>query len=276
MDTGWQPYDARKCEYSQCPASGSFPGSSIAFDKQAALALNIPADMDVFNRFFNNPNSGNNPLAAPLKKTFDKYRDDPKNSPDEINIEGTGNLLGDLQIELSDVGALVFSELVQSPSLGVITREGFVDGWSDVGVDSVPKMRNVILQRRAQLPTDRQLFRNVYNHTFQLALQDKQKALPMEMATEFWRVLLQAPAWEWKSKNCPWLEWWIEFYEAKVKKAVNKDLWKQTLTFAEETVKDETLGFWSEESSWPSVIDEFVEWAKEEKGVGKGDAMEIS
>ncbi|KAF2160966.1 hypothetical protein M409DRAFT_37626 [Zasmidium cellare ATCC 36951] len=228
------------------------------------------------NAFFNNPSSGANPLAAPLKKLFDKYREDPKNAPDEINIEGTGNLLGELQIELSDVGALVFSELVQSPSLGVITRDGFVDGWSDVGVDTLPKMRNIILQRRSQLPTDRNLFRNVYNHTFQLALQDRQKALPMEMATEFWRLLFQAPAWEWKTKNSPWLDWWIEFCEEKIKKAVNKDLWKQTLTFAEETVKEETLGFWSEESSWPSVIDEFVEWVKEEKGVGKGDAMEIS
>lgn len=232
--------------------------------------------MNMFNRFFNNPSSGTNPLAGSLKKTFDKYRDDPKNAPDEINIEGTGNLLTELEIDLSDVGALVFSELVGSPSLGVITREGFVEGWSDVGVDTLPKMRNTILQRRAQLPTDRTIFRNVYNHTFQLAIQERQKAIPMETATEFWRVLFQAPAWEWKTQNCPWLDWWIEFYEAKVKKAVNKDLWKQTLTFAEETVRDETLSFWNEESSWPSVIDEFVEWVKEEKGVGKGDAMEIS
>ena len=59
---------------------------------------------------------------------------------------------------------------------------------------------------------------------------------------------------------------------------MNKDLWRQTLTFAEETVKDDTLGFWSEESSWPSVIDDFVEWVKTEKRAGggaNGDAMEV-
>lgn len=44
-------------------------------------------------------------------------------------------------------------------------------------------------------------------------------------------------------------------------------------------MKDETLGFWSEEASWPSVIDDFVEWVRTEKGRGGGaggtDAMEV-
>ncbi|SMY21545.1 unnamed protein product [Zymoseptoria tritici ST99CH_1A5] len=231
------------------------------------------------NAYFNNPSGGANPLKAPLNKLFDKYRDDPRNSPDEINIEGTGKLLGDLDIDLSDVSAFIFSEIVQSPSLGLITREGFVDGWSEAGTDKLPQMRNIVLQRRSELPTDKEMFKNVYNHTFVLALQEKQKGLPMEIAMEFWRVLLTAPSFDWRTDSTPWLEWWFEFYEAKVKKAVNKDLWKQTLTFAYETKKDDSLSFWSEESSWPSVLDEFVEWVKAEKraaGAGGADAMEIS
>ncbi|CZT19112.1 related to defective in cullin neddylation protein 1 [Ramularia collo-cygni] len=227
------------------------------------------------NAYFNNPTGGSNPLRTSLSKTFDKYRDDPKNTPDEIGVEGTGTLLQELDIEVADVAALVFSELVQSPSLGTITRDGFVDGFSDVGVDSLPKMRNIVLQRRSQLPTDKEVFKRVYNHTFVLALQEKQKGLSMEMAMEFWKVLFEKPAFEWRTASTPWLDWWFEFYESKVKKAVNKDLWKQILNFAQETMKDDTLSFWTEESSWPSVIDEFVEWVKTEKRPG-GDAMEIS
>ena len=49
------------------------------------------------------------------------------------------------------------------------------------------------------------------------------------------------------------------------KKSVNKDMWNETLKFAQLTLDDETLGFWNEEASWPSVIDEFVEWVKREK-----------
>jgi DCN1-like protein 1/2 len=86
-----------------------------------------------------------------MNKTFDKYRDDPRNEPDEIGVEGTGNLLGEMSIDLDDIGALVFSELVQSPTLGKITRDGFVDAAMETNADSVSKLRNVVLQRRSQV-----------------------------------------------------------------------------------------------------------------------------
>jgi len=76
----------------------------------------------------------------------------------------------------------------------------------------------------------------------------------------------------------PWLEWWIAFLEEKWRKAVNKDLWEQTLVFCEKTRADEGLGWWSEDGAWPGIVDEFVGWCKEVKGVGAGggggEAME--
>jgi DCN1-like protein 1/2 len=210
-----------------------------------------------------------------MNKIFDRYRDSPRDEPDEINVEGTGNLLSEMAIGLDDIGALVFSELVQSPSLGKITREGFTDAGMEVNADSVPKLRNAVLQRRSNLKTDRELFKNIYNHTFQLALQQGQKSLGPDEAVEFWRMLFSAAGFEWRTPRTPWLDWWLEFQQTKYKKAINKDLWKQTLNFAEQTLKDESLGFWSEESSWPSVIDDFVEWVRLEKRAANGDAMEV-
>lgn len=212
-----------------------------------------------------------------MNKLFDKYRDDPKNEPDEINVEGTQKMLGEMNIGLDDIGTFVFSELVQSPTLAKITREGFLDGCLDVNADSTTKIRNVVLQRRSQLSSDRDTFRNVYNHAFVLGLANNQKSLAQEVAAEFWTLLFSQQGFEWRTARTPWLDWWLEFQESKWKKAINKDLWRQTLTFAEETMKDETLGFWSEESSWPSVIDDFVEWIKTEKRPSGGgeDAMEV-
>lgn len=177
-----------------------------------------------------------------------------------------------MDVGLEDIGALVFSELVQSPSLGKVERDGFLSGCASVGVDSVPKLKNIVLQRRAQLHHDKQLFKNVYNHTYQLALQPGQKSLPLEMATEFWKMLFSSAGFEWRTPRTPWLDWWLEFQEAKVKRSVNKDLWRQTLNFAVESMRDESLGFWSEESSWPSVVDEFVEWVRTEKRPANGEA----
>jgi DCN1-like protein 1/2 len=63
--------------------------------------------------------------------------------------------------------------------------------------------------------------------------------------------------------------------ETSFKKSVNKDMWNETLKFAKLTLEDETMSFWTEESSWPSVIDEFVDWVKNEKRGGeKAEVMD--
>lgn len=74
--------------------------------------------------------SAPNPHRAKLNTLFDQYRDDVKESPDEINMEGTMKLMGDLNVDIESVDMLVFSELVGCPTLGTVTRQGFVDGLS--------------------------------------------------------------------------------------------------------------------------------------------------
>jgi len=43
-------------------------------------------------------------------------------------------------------------------------------------------------------------------------------------------------------------------------------MWNQTFEFYLKTLEDETLSFWSEDSAWPGVIDEFVVYVKEKRG----------
>ena len=81
----------------------------------------------------------------------------------------------------------------------------------------------------------------------------------------------QLSAVKWSTEKTPWLSWWTEFVNSEWKKSVNKDMWNETLKFAQLTLEDESMGFWNEESSWPSVIDEFVEWVKKGK---RGDTKE--
>lgn len=42
-------------------------------------------------------------------------------------IEGT------LKVKLDDAGLFVVQELVQAPSIGEITRKGYVEGWKKTG-----------------------------------------------------------------------------------------------------------------------------------------------
>lgn len=75
----------------------------------------------------------NNASKSTLNKLFDSYREDPENEPDEVNINGTMQLLGDISVDPEDVATLIFSELVNSPSLGKLTRTEFVDSLSALG-----------------------------------------------------------------------------------------------------------------------------------------------
>jgi DCN1-like protein 1/2 len=140
-------------------------------------------------------------------------------------------------------------------------------------------MRDMVQQRRGSLAdaSFRPTFKQIYKHTFLLARLSGQKAVALDAATVYWRLLLTSPSLEWSTSSTPWLEWWIEFVQEKYKKSVNKDMWDQTLVFAEKTLADESLSFWSEDSAWPGVIDEFVEYVKTDKRAGQsvGDAMEV-
>lgn len=148
------------------------------------------------------------------------------------------------------------------------------------------------------------LYRRVYKYTFTLALPQgaNVRAIPLEEAAEYWLVLFGPSGYHWRgcgslpskpskstskkteagNSGTPWLDWWLAFLQEKWRKAVNRDLWEQTLAFAEKSLEDETLGFWSEDAAWPGVVDEFVEWvAQKRKGDGggqeggEGEKMEV-
>ena len=117
------------------------------------------------------------------------------------------------------------------------------------------------------MPSSKEAFAKVYKYTFILGKASGQKAVPLDVAVTYWDLLFSSPlsAVKWTSPNSPWLTWWSEFLHARWKKSVNRDMWNETLKFAQLTLEDEALSFWNEDASWPSVIDDFVEYVKKEK-----------
>lgn len=158
--------------------------------------------------------------------------------------------------------------------MGEITREGFTEGWSELGAyDTIEKQKKFIQQRRASLgqPVNREVLKNVYNHTFKLLITGAgQRAVVKEACVAMWQVLFKSPSLDWRTTKFNWLDLWTEFVLDNDIKMINSDVWKQTFKFAEESTKDESLAWWSEESAWPALVDEFVEWHKKKNGT-EGD-----
>ncbi|OCK78399.1 hypothetical protein K432DRAFT_383913, partial [Lepidopterella palustris CBS 459.81] len=191
-----------------------------------------------------------------LNKIFDKYRDDP-GAPDTIGVTGMTKYLKDIAVEIEDIGMLAVSEIIQTPSMGEMTREGFVEGWTTQNCDTLDKQKAHMRALLKALPTSKDTFSKIYKYTYQMARTGNQKAVQLDMAIAYWQLLFSSPssAVQWSSGSTPWLEWWTEFLNNRWKKSVNKDMWNETLKFAVMTLEDEGLGFWNEEASWPSVVD---------------------
>ncbi|KAL5417650.1 hypothetical protein PMIN06_010386 [Paraphaeosphaeria minitans] len=201
-----------------------------------------------------------------LNKLFDSLRDD-KNSPDTVGPEGAMGYFEKLGVDLEGMDALAVMEVIQAPTMGELGREGFVEGWSSLNADTLDKQKAHLKSLKQRLPTDKAAFDKVYKYTFLLGRPAGAKAVPLDSALAFWELLFTSPlsAMRWSTPNSPWSEWWSEFLNSEWKKSVNKDMWNETLKFAKLTLEDEAMSFWDESSSWPSVIDDFVEWVKQEK-----------
>ncbi|EWY91371.1 hypothetical protein FOQG_09388 [Fusarium oxysporum f. sp. raphani 54005] len=180
-----------------------------------------------------------------------------------------------LQVNIENAELLVALELLQAPSVGVITRKGYVDGWKVTGAGTTHQEHAAHLRKLTKsLSSDPTLFKKVYRHTFVAGRDGDQKALNLETALVYWDILFAPPGMEWKTPNRNWLELWKSFLNAKWTRSVNKDMWNMTLEFALKSLSDESLSFWNEDGAWPSVIDDFVDWCREQ-GIGKTDGMDV-
>lgn len=129
---------------------------------------------------------------------------------------------------------------------------------------------------REALTSSVEVFRRVYRQTFVIARPPGSKVLPLDQALDYWRLLLSPPSLSWNTSSTPWLDWWLECLEQRWKKSVSKDMWDQTGNFILKTLEDEDLSFWSEEGSWPGVVDEFVAFVRQRRTEGKeADPMDV-
>ncbi|RAR07218.1 DNA polymerase alpha 70 kDa subunit [Stemphylium lycopersici] len=202
-----------------------------------------------------------------LNTLFDKYQVAGAQDKDIVGVDGTFNYFQHIDVNPEGLEALAALEIVQAPTMGEMSREGFVKGWSERNCETIAKQKDYIQDLKRRLPENKEVFTRVYKYTFPIARAAGQKAVALEDAVLYWELLFASPlsAVKWSSESTPWLSWWTEFVTSEWKKSVNKDMWNETLKFAQLTLDDEALGFWNEEASWPSVIDEFVEWVKREK-----------
>ncbi|KAG6877629.1 hypothetical protein C0993_005450 [Termitomyces sp. T159_Od127] len=230
--------------------------------------------------YYNNPHEFNTPArhqpapTAPstskLTTLFNKYKEfglpslqlDPDG--DEITVDGTIKLCGDLEVDPEDVVLLAVAFELRSPGIGRWTKQGWTEGWKALGVDSIPAMKGILPKLATKLSNDQDYFRKVYNHTFEFGRSEGQRSLglsplpPLALSPElvyvwctgidsaqaFWGLLvphgLKGPAlshinaessdgdvsMEYEEGWRPeYIDWWFDYLNQKGGKSVSRDTW---------------------------------------------------
>lgn len=222
-------------------------------------------------------------ITSRLEKMFDQYKDP---HGEDIGIDGTIQLCTDLNIEPEDIVMLAIAYELKSKRLAEWHKQGWVDGWKRLGCDNIQAMQMAAKNLRVELARDPVYFEAVYNHTFSLALSPGQRSLPLEDARNYWALLLPYGLQGGALSHVAYVEdedgnvamtdandvgWnqecselWNEFLNDSAKiKGVSKDTWRVFRDFVR-TI-DANFEKYETTASWPSTIDDFVEFVRAKK-----------
>lgn len=104
---------------------------------------------------------------------------------DDIDIDGTIALCGDLDVDPEDVVILAVAYELKPPAMGTWSRKGWIDGWRSLGYvhlffnacadevkrqDTLEGMKASLVHLKQKLSSDSHYFKQVYEYTFNFAL----------------------------------------------------------------------------------------------------------
>lgn len=203
--------------------------------------------------------------VAPSKALIDlynKYKDPEDDSL--ILIDGTLAYLEDLNIDPEDPRSLTLAFLLGSPQTGEFSKARFLEFWAQNRVSSISQMKTLIDNSHKQIKESPQVYEEFYRYCFEFirGSDTRIKSITHEDAISYWALLFG----ERKDlASCmERLDQWFQFLR-DTKRPISKDTWIMFYKFLTQVVKADPLKLsgYDEMSSWPSMVDEYVEWLRE-------------
>lgn len=141
------------------------------------------------DNYFQNPDLYYRELdVKKIDQLFTKYRD--PNEQQKITSDGVVRFLDDLQLSPESRLVLIIAWKFRAQTQCEFSRDEFVNGFCDLGLDSVDKLKQKLPQLELDL-NDIHKFKDFYQYTFNYAKETGQKGLDLDMAIAYWNIVLK-------------------------------------------------------------------------------------
>lgn len=194
-------------------------------------------------------------LESKLNAFFDQYKD---LAEDSILEDGIERFCADLGVRPDEFCVLVLAWKFQAETMCRFTRAEFVGGCRALEVSEIAGIQSRFSDMVREV-TDKESFKDMYRWAFRFALDSEcgQRTLPLDMAIGMWCLVF--------SESKPsMLARWLEFLDGhRCVRGITKDTWDMFLNFMESVSED--FSSYDDTEAWPSLFDDFVEWAKEQQ-----------
>lgn len=163
------------------------------------------------DNYFSNPEMYYRELdVKKIEQLFTKYRDN--SDPLKISSDGVVKFLEDLQLSPESRLVLIIAWKFRAQAQCEFSRDEFVNGFCDLGVDSLEKLKQKLPQLEVDL-NDINKFKDFYHFTFNYAKDSGQKGLDLEMAIAYWNIVLK--------DRFKFLELWCQFLTVSFKRVLS-------------------------------------------------------
>ncbi|XP_060588995.1 DCN1-like protein 5 [Ruditapes philippinarum] len=176
--------------------------------------------------------------------------------PDEdvLGPEGMEKFCEDIGVEPENIVMLSLAYKLDAKSMGFFTLAEWLKGMSELQADCTNKVQQKLEYLR-NLLEDPVQFKNIYRYAFDFARDKDQRSMDMDTAKAMLTLLL--------GKKWPLFPNFHQYLDQSKYKVINKDQWCNILEFSRSIFPD--LTNYDEDGAWPVLLDEFVDWFKDQR-----------
>ncbi|XP_074649813.1 DCN1-like protein 4 [Tubulanus polymorphus] len=175
---------------------------------------------------------------------------------DVVTPEGMETFCKDLGVEPEDIVMLSLAYKLDAKQMGFFTLTEWLKGMTELQCDNLEKLRGKFTYLRSLLD-DSTMFKNIYRYAFDFARDKEQRSMDIELSKAMLQLLL--------GKHWVLYSSFYQFLEQSKYKVINKDQWCNVLEFSRTIQPD--LSNYDEDGAWPVMLDEFVDWLREQRPV---------